>query len=512
MENLTKVIVVDDEYLVREGMKRTIDWAKIGCKFCGEAEDGYEAIELANKVKPDIIITDINMPGMNGIQMAHTIKETFPHCKFIMITGYDEFEYARAAIKLNAFDFLLKPVDEAEFLSVVKKAAEESIKLKERFELSMEKNFLNLMRGNICGSENIDKVLKENRVTLNNLQIINVQNESFEYYTNNQIIIAAIRKYYNEGYVVQCHEDKIVIIIDEAKILDNNYIYDSIRKVQREIYAEGKIVITVGISNINGIHDMDKAYTEAKQALKYRMYVGKGRIIYYKDLKEENLVKWNNLIEREKDIIKKLRACDKVLLIKNLKSFYFEFFREKNIDYNTVKQTSIEIISKSMDLLYEYNIPQDKLFLGKLNVFKKTLELETINDLYEYVNNVLSKVLDAIKETNIEVNENGIESALIYIREHFCENISLNDVAGVAFLSKSYLSRKIKKTLGISFIEYITKLRMEKALIYLKDSNIKITDAALRLGYQDYRYFSQSFKKYTGYLPSDWKEKRLSKN
>lgn len=512
MEALIKVIVVDDEYLAREGMKRTIDWAKFGCTFCGEAEDGYEGIELSKRIEPDIIITDINMPGMNGIQMAQTIKEDLPNCKFIIITGYDEFEYARAAIKLNAFDFLLKPVDETEFVSAVENAAQECRRIKENFILSMEKNFLNLMRGNICGSENINKILKENRINLNNLQIIDLQNDSFEYYTNNEIIKNVIRKYYNEEYVVECHEDKIAIIIGEAKDLDEKNIYDSIKKIQREIYEEGKIVITAGISNVNSVYDIKKAYKESKDALKYRMYLGRGSIIYYKNLKEENLVKWDNIIDREKDIIIKIKACDKIGLEKNLKNMYFELFREKNIDYNTVKQTSIEIISKSMDLLYEYNITPDKLFRKQINVFKDTFQLETINELYLYVKNILDEIICNIKETNIASNENGIEDALRYINEHFCENISLNDVAKVAFLSESYLSRKIKKTLGISFVEYITKLRMEKALLYLKDSNIKITDVALRLGYQDYRYFSQSFKKYTGYLPSEWKEKQLSKN
>jgi len=106
------------------------------------------------------------------------------------------------------------------------------------------------------------------------------------------------------------------------------------------------------------------------------------------------------------------------------------------------------------------------------------------------------------------VYEDAMEDALNYIKEHFYENISLNDVAKVAFLNESYLCRKIKKVLGISFVEYLTKLRMEKALEYLKNPNIKITEIAHKVGYQDYRYFSQKFKEHTGYLPSEWKEKQ----
>lgn len=132
-----------------------------------------------------------------------------------------------------------------------------------------------------------------------------------------------------------------------------------------------------------------------------------------------------------------------------------------------------------------------------------------MKELYIFVKDFLDKTIDCIKENNISASENGIENAIKYIKEHFCENISLNDVAKVAFLNESYLSRKIKSTLGVNFTEYITKLRMEKAIEYLRDPNAKITDIANKLGYQGYRYFSQTFKKYTGYIPSEWKERQI---
>jgi two-component system, response regulator YesN len=124
-----KVLVVDDEYFAREGMKRTVPWEKYGCTICGEAQDGREGIEEAKKHKPDLIITDISMPEVNGIDMAKEIREFLPNCKFIIITGYDEFKYAKAAIKLSAVDFILKPIDDDEFLEAVSKAVKDLRKL-----------------------------------------------------------------------------------------------------------------------------------------------------------------------------------------------------------------------------------------------------------------------------------------------------------------------------------------------------------------------------------------------
>lgn len=142
MLNLVKVIVVDDEYLAREGMKKTIDWSKYGCMLCGEAEDGYKGIELAKKIRPDIVITDIKMPGIDGIHMTQKIKEELPHCKFIIITGYDDFEYARGAVKVNAVDFLLKPVEESELINAIEKASKECNKTMKNIILEREKNYL----------------------------------------------------------------------------------------------------------------------------------------------------------------------------------------------------------------------------------------------------------------------------------------------------------------------------------------------------------------------------------
>lgn len=509
--NLVKVIVVDDEYLAREGMKRTINWAKYGCVFCGEAGDGCEGIELAEKVRPDLIITDIKMPGIDGIHMAQKIKEKLPDCKFIIITGYDDFEYARGAVKVNAVDFLLKPVDENEFINAVEKASKECNKTRENIILTREKKLLNIMRGNIEGKDNIDAELLDIGVCADNILIVNFKNESYEKYRNSEIIKSIIKKHFpDKSYLVECHEDKVALIVSAGIIKDSDDICRAIRNIQKEIYEDKKIVITAGVSNINSIYDLSNAYNESKEALKCRMYMGKGSIIYYDKLKEENLVKWNSIIEIEKEIIIKLKACDRTELEKHLKKLYFGLFKENNIDYSTIKQTSIHIVLKSIDVLYEYGISPEKLFDKNFNIYRSTARLQTIKELYMFVKDVLERVLDCIKENNISAYESGIENALNYIKEHFCENISLSDVAKVAFLNESYLSRKIKKTLGINFTEYITKLRMEKAIEYFKDPNIKITDAAYRLGYQDYRYFSQTFKKYTGYLPSEWKEKQIT--
>lgn len=506
---MIKTIIIDDEFMEREGMKKTIDWEKHGCIFCGEADNGLTGLELALKVKPDLIITDIRMPGLDGLSMSKKIKEKLPYCKFIIITGYDDFEYARGAVKINAFDFLLKPIDDEELINAIERAFKECSKFKRDRDITVTKNLLDIMRGNISGNEDIDNVLSSYGISRSNILIASFLNNNFEVNKSSGLIKDAIKKSFKtNSYVIECHEDRIALVINEAEASDPDNIDSIIKRVQKQVYENNKIIVTVGVSDICSIYDLRKAYRESKEALNYRMYMGRGSIIHFNSIKKGKLIDWDKITEMLKDIIIKLKACDKAALNNELRKLYFGLFKGNNIDNNIVRQTSIEIILRGTDVLTSYNIPSDRVFEKGFNIYKSTSKLETLEELYAYVNNILIRILEAIKEKNVSFFEDDMEDALEFIKAHFNEDISLSDVAKVAYLNESYLSRKIKKMLGVSFVEYMTRLRMEKAMEYLKNPNMKITEIALKVGYQNYRYFSHKFKEYTGYLPSEWKEKQ----
>ncbi|ERK28637.1 response regulator [Clostridium intestinale] len=144
---MIKTIIVDDEYYAREGMKKTIPWNSLECEICGEADNALKAIEVAKIYKPELIITDINMPGIDGISMSQEIKKYLPNSKFIIITGYDDFQYARRAIKMNALDFILKPIDYEELINAIKNAVGVIKEEKSNSIISREKMLLEIIRG-----------------------------------------------------------------------------------------------------------------------------------------------------------------------------------------------------------------------------------------------------------------------------------------------------------------------------------------------------------------------------
>lgn len=512
---MVKVLVVDDEYFAREGMKRTIDWDTLGCTLCGEADNGVVGVELARNLKPDIIITDIKMPGMDGIEMANTIKEFLPDCKFIIITGYDEFEYAQRAIRLKAVDFILKPIDDKELLNGVLNASEMVRNSKLQRDAIIEKLLLDCMRGKFLDRLSMLEVLKNNNIAFESVIIANMENDDYEsiieagnqekIYTQNRMIRDIVYKIFNdEIYVVECHQDKLALVIDGNKIGFIEKLNEKICLLKDEIRKRANITLTVGISNVNEIGSITKAYNESKEALKYKLYVGKDKIINYKDVVKESREYEVGFKKYKTDIILSLKAKDKRNVELKLKQLYFEKLKAYKAEETTIRQISIELVLAGINIIKDYNIVLEGAFGEAFNVYKKAAKLNTIDELYTMVYSCFIKMIDELKELTIEAEESGLDKAVKYINENFSKEISLSDVAKHSYLSESYLSRRMKKVLGIGFAEYITKLRIEKSLELLKNPNAKIMDVAIKVGYQDYRYFSQIFKKYTGYSPSEF--------
>ncbi|WP_138205575.1 response regulator transcription factor [Haloimpatiens lingqiaonensis] len=516
---MVKVIVVDDEYLAREGMKRTIEWEKYGCTIVGEAEDAFGAIELAKVEKPDLIITDINMPEMNGLEMAKNIREILPNSKFIVITGYDDLNYAIGAVKVNAMDFLLKPIDEKEFLNAIEKAANECVKTRESVSITQEKMLLDMMRGKIGSYENIYEEIRRHNVSLQKLLIVSIQNDNYEkilemdnmklIYEQNQIIREAVNKsFLEEHYVIECHEDKLALILSCNNISCEKEIQNKLKNIQSIVKSRCNITISMGVSSIMNFEDIQNIYSQGKKALKNRLYSGKGSITYFKDMSkevcDEDKLEWGNLHQKEKELVLSIKACDKKRVKDGLKYIYHDIFKCNKISDDTIKQISINLILKSLESLKDFNINMADIVGENFNVYKKTTELNTLEELYAWVEKLIFEILYAIKEVKVEIAESGIKDALDYMTEHYNENISLNDVATKVYLSESYLSRKIKKVMGVSFVEYLTKLRVSKAMEYLTEPEAKIAEVASKVGYTDYRYFSHVFKKYTGYSPSEF--------
>ncbi|WP_032120813.1 response regulator transcription factor [Clostridium amazonitimonense] len=507
-----KVFIVDDEYFAREGMKRTIDWNSLDCEVCGEADNSIKAIEHCKILKPDIIVTDINMPGMNGLEMAFNIKTFLPDCKFIIITGYDEFQYAKEAIKLKAVDFILKPIDEIELIEAIKHCIEDLNKLALNRSVAQEKLLLDAMRGRFSEKKVMLDTLSESRIDLNAIRIISIENDSYnglveeeladKFYMQNRVIRDLIHKYFkNRYYVVDCHLYRVAIVLEENE--EHNDLKESLKSFTKKIKEVLNITVTLGVSSRTSLINIKEAYSESKEAISHKLYLGKDKIIYFENILKNGSTINLDFTKEKSEINLYVKAKDRRKIENKLKDLFTKFKIYKSKE-DFIRGISIEIILESLSVLKNYNACIKSMDLEESNIYEYAAKLNIIDELYEFVYSYLMKVVDILREKDAESEETGIEKAVEFLKAHYREDISLKDVASYAYLSESYLSRKMKKVLGIGFSEYITKLRMERAIELLTEPKAKVTEVALQVGYTDYRYFSQSFKKYTGYSPREF--------
>lgn len=286
---MIKTIIVDDEYYAREGMKKTIPWNNLECEICGEADNALKAIEVAKVYKPELIITDINMPGIDGISMSQEIKKYLPSSKFIIITGYDDFQYARRAIKMNALDFILKPIDYEELINAIKKAVEVIKEEKSNSIISREKMLLEVIRGQRKITEIYNFWDNQDEV-----KIALIENDYYDYYAKNfqsdvnYSIIDHLKNrlkdiFKEKGYVIEAHQHRIVVIFKKTDIdLEN-----SILSLKYETENKYKTVISVALTQYDKVENIKDLYDKSKELLNNRFNLNKRLIIKNKLQKSE---------------------------------------------------------------------------------------------------------------------------------------------------------------------------------------------------------------------------------
>lgn len=497
---MMKTLIVDDEYYAREGMKKTIPWNNLGCEICGEADNALKAIEVAKIYRPELIITDINMPGIDGISMSQEIKKYLPKSKFIIITGYDDFQYARRAIKMNALDFILKPIDYEELINAIKNAVEVIKEEKSNSIISREKMLIEVIRGQRKITEIYNFWDNQDEV-----KIALIENDYYDYYAKslqsnvNYSIIDHLKNrlkdiFKEKGYVIEAHQHRIVVIFKKTDIdLENK-----ILSLKYEAENKYTTVISVALTQYDKVENIKGLYDKSKELLDNRFNLNK-RLIIKKKIQANKSFDRNITSQIIDDIVLSVNAKkkDKVMLYVDKLSAYF---KDVNLNKATVINMVMQIIISFKEEMENYKI--DINMEDKLDIYNS----KYLEDINKFLKTYLMDIIEKLREKSSKLEDTSMEKALIYIQKNYNKNISLGIVAKEVYLNESYLSRSFKKYKGMSFTGYITKLRMKKAIELMKTGK-SINEIANEVGYTDYRSFSLNFKKYTGYIPREYLKK-----
>jgi two-component system response regulator YesN len=536
---MIKILIIDDEPIIREGLRK-LSWKELGCQVIGEADDSEEGLKLLETLQPDIMLTDIKMPGMNGLELAAYVKKQYSDIEIIILTGYDDFSYAQTAVKIGVKDFLLKPTNFKELKSIIDRlAAEISEKRVKREELRRLKEQMNsalphlknkfihdLLHGNSSVSV-INERLSLFGIHIDKYVVFSVRIDNFKRFESENCSEECMLYEYNLVNICESSagKDNKTVIIDQDKNMlivvtpfadqdqDSLCMESSLRicnTIQKIVANELPFSVSIGVSEINrSFEQMNRAYLQSVVALNNKFFLGDSSLILYRDIaakKDDHYL----MPEYEKQLIYNNMRAGNIQEVKELfHSFRDTMNRYSYTNINYIKATLLEMVFSSIRVMGELNQGLNERIFDSIDPVERLYSCATMNELFDECNNVLIQITDMVKEMGCNQQKMVIGKITKFIETNFSEDISLDVVAEKFRLSTGYLSRLISKETGKTFMNILTDVRINNAKrLLLTEEFHKVSTIAEMVGYKDCSYFIQVFKRHTGLTPTEYKGMR----
>lgn len=523
-----KVVIVDDDRIIRRGLSSVIPWKEHGFELVGEAADGETGLELIEATNPQIVVSDIQMPFMNGLEMAKVIREKKPKTKIILLTGYEDFQYAHEAIKLKAFDYVLKPVENSSLIEKLKQASAEweleSQREKQIHEsrLFIEQQFLKKLSLMSSSSEQLPRELDSigiktagsafaasyikvdhfgggsdsSRVEMKKFQVM----QECKKWIHNSFIQGDIVNAESEHFAVFLSTDKMNAedFKQEVKLLFKHFLKNVDEKLRITV------TITMGrvYPDLSGLH---RSYLEALTAMGFRHIIGKNTVYSITETESVQFTETASDFHFYEALIQfiKLGLPEKVTaLLDDIKT---DLLKTKSLSLQNVVLLANRIIN-----LISYESEKGVKTWDRLkfrDYESEIMQMQTIDDIFEKVKEVAADAALCVHQLNSNQRHSLVDKAIAFIQSNYqVGNLSLQMVADEIHISSAYLSNLFKVEKGFNFGDFLLETRMKKAMELFRQTNLKSYEIAEKTGYSNPQYFSSSFKKYTGYSPAEFRK------
>jgi two-component system response regulator YesN len=521
------VFLVEDEIVTREGIRNSIPWERTPYTLAGEAPDGEMALTVLQEAKPDILITDIKMPFMDGLTLSRIIKKDQPWIKIIILSGHDEFQYAKDAISIGIDEYLLKPVSSADMLATLEKVTRKIEEEKERLtnietlkmkisssqEVLREKWLCDLATGQLSSADAIESARTLGIDLIANGYIVLIVDilpgsDTFSDYAVVKSIVSSLVKDRDDVLLFSPSLEKQGLIFKNlSREASDDTVYSLAQAVRFEAERNSSCRVSIGIgSMVSHVGEIVDSYSDADRAVRYMSLTGKNMIIGVNDIQWSR--KDNPRGHEEGPVVEKLRFAAREE-IDDIIDLYLEVFGRKSLNvpdtsfFLLVFNDLIEIISGLVEEI-EGDL-QQALPPALRHTSLESLEVSSIPFRGQLRN--LMELWIVYRDEHMNTRHHGIiRKAKIYIEENYMsQDMSLNTVASFVNVSPNHFSTIFSQEAGETFIEYLTNTRIEKAKKLLCCSAMKCSDIAYEVGYSDPHYFSFIFKKNTGISPRDYR-------
>ncbi|MGL4654320.1 MAG: response regulator [Sarcina sp.] len=498
---MLKVMLVDDENLIVEGLKNIIEWDELGLEVVQTANDGEEAIKKFKENPVDIVVTDINMPRVTGLELLKGLKEINDNVRFVVLSGYDAFSYAKKAIELGVKSYLLKPVDEEELENTLKSIVDDINNGKQREQKLTIKNgkIIDFINSKI----NIEELMEFSSIMkikfdANSYRVSNILAGS----ENVDKVMACIKaNIFSAFEIVPSHDGSIVLINSFNSQNSEEGIkefYEIIKNtVKDELGCE--IFISVG-SMVTEVENIPQSFRESRNAKKYVLVEGYNKVLFSEDIDTSNF--------ESIDFKKEIDSINKLVIEKNkdaVTKYMLDIFENKNLTPKQIYDFSIKVVILIDDILKEFKLENK---YGRESLSSAIVDLcseDTRENIERFLITELEELIKVISD-NVQVYSPVVQQVVKMINEEYKEELSLKTLAAKYRINSSYLGQIFSKEVGISFSEYLNKVKNTKAKDLILNTNMKINNIAKEVGYTDTSYFYRKFKKYYGVCPSTLRE------
>lgn len=535
---------MDDEYQIREGL-RSFPWESIGFFPLGIAENGKTALELIIKNPPDVLITDIKMPVMDGLVLSNIIHNEIPECKIIILSGYKDFEYAKSALQSGVYDYLLKPVNHKDLSALFQKLKLELIdeqqkqkrlsdfeqKLKTSILLARDAFFHHLLYGNLTDDVDIKEIMNHLELKMDkhyfSCGIYKIQPEPSTASAFFSPPCQEILKNFFENselgwfYITQKNELIALFNFDTHSESKSSHLHCIMLAEKLQAYLQDIIEIDntsnilVGLGNVfQSVHSLQRSFVEARQSLINTSFTSNHTISFSW---QENSAQLNESREypfdKENDLISALFCGTKPLCQKALESFWEKsdlYSSRYDPDYisSVLTQLISSIERRIKDIGVHLSVPVQIEGLQKDIVLRRKSMKELKNSVRDLLFNIMEDTI-ASMDKSFSPTGLAVTKSKEFIHNNYSQKITLKDAAAHVFLSPSYFSIQFKRDTGLSFVDYLTEFRVQKAKELLRNLELKIYEIGPLVGYENPKYFNDIFKKIENISPNEYRNKFL---
>lgn len=524
---MNSILIVDDEEIVRKGFISRLEYLEIKPDHLYEADCGTKAAEIIKNFHPKIVVTDIRMPDMDGLELIKTIKPLYPDIKFIILSGYAEFEYAEQALQMGVSAYLLKPLSTEELNKTLQKVNDQiTSQNRLKTSLTQKKNLENGYK-KVLLNQQFQKLLSlspeealalppisglPNEKVYYSLAILNVDSSTylktfhFEDIDLIKFVIGNIINYLDfplNKYTflnLNTVNQLFLLLSHKEKELLDKYTGIFLSKLINHLNCRMAISITVGVSDIQTIISKN-LFEHAQEAYGQHILHGNGDIYRYDIIRDRTA---NMIPQSDLNLLQKyIERCD----IRNIEVVLQSIFSENNLKKatpNYLRLIWIKIINmlmKASGKMFPEQMQDSEQSILNIDVIEKFSSVdEIVNFLYKTI--IKSLHLENVADLN---SKNKILLVMQYIDSHYNEDLTVNSLADLYSMSPNYLSTSFKKETGISIVNYLTEVRMKSACKYLKNTNDSVVEISQKIGYSDSQYFFRVFKKAVGVTPLQYR-------